>query len=125
MVYEPLQALNPTVDDITVKSSNWLASRIMPGKGNDFITSPSGFGAMSIGKDDVKQNGMIMIVNSNTVTTISNEAMPSIEWGGAWTTSRTFLLGHCSATKGLVAPLNTFNAGYRYRMGWRPKKDVN
>lgn len=125
MEYKPLQTMNPTQDDVSVKSSNWLMSRIMPGKGNGFITSPSGSGALSIGENDAKLSGMVMIADSSTVTTITNEAMPSIEWKGAWLASAYFLLGHCSATKGLAAPLNTFNAGYRYKRGWRPKKDAN
>ena len=41
MEYKPLKTMNPTLDDVTVKSSEWLAARgIMPGKGNELISIP-------------------------------------------------------------------------------------
>jgi hypothetical protein len=127
MEYKQLVRNNPTDENLTKDSSIWLASRIMPGKGNKLISFPhflviNNAGARTCLNSDLMINGMIGMADNETFSTIS---AASLVWKGCWTVNNQTVIGHCTNAKGLVSPFNAFNVGYRYKRGWRPSKNVN
>ena len=124
MEYRLLVRHNPTDENLTKDSSVWLASRIMPGKGNDKI-SFSHFleinetGMRTADFDDLKINGLIAMNDDEKLINVQPSAS-SLVFNGLWTINNQPVIGHATVTKGLVAPFNTFNMGYRYKRGWRP-----
>jgi len=129
MEYKPLKTLNPTDEDLTIKSSIWLCSRLMPGKGNNRISFPhftviNNTGMRTAEFSDFMMTGLIGMANNETLVNLLS-SVSSLVFNGIWTINNQPVIGHATNTKGLVAPFNTFNMGYRYKKGWRPLKDVN
>jgi len=127
MEYNKQRTMNPTDDDLTIKSSIWLASRIMPGKGNKKISFThfkviNDTGARTADFADFNFTGMAAINNNENIVM---QEPTNLIYKGCWTVFDFAVIGHSIATKGLVTPFNTFNVGYRYKRGWRAQKDVN
>ena len=121
MEYKPLVTMNPSDEDLTINSSVWLASRLMPGKGNEKVSFPhfkliNDAGMRTVDNDDL-QDGLIGMDDDEQIIDLTDEA-ESLEFKGCWTINEQTIIGHCD--NGLVAPFNTFNMGYRYKLGWRP-----
>jgi hypothetical protein len=126
MEYAPLKTINPTDIDLTVNSSIWLAGRIMPGKGNGKISFPhykviNEAGARTAELSDLNMAGMIGMNDGEELVNLQASA-GSLVWRGCWMVNEQAVIGHATAAQGLVAPFNTFNAGYRYKRGWRPSR---
>jgi len=126
MEYKLLIRNNPTDENLTKDSSIWLSSRIMPSKGNSLISFPhflviDDTGARTCSNSDLLIDGMIGMADNETFATMSASLLV---WRGCWAVNNQCIIGHCTNTKGLVSPFNTFNVGYRYKRGWRPTKNV-
>ena len=136
MEYKPLQTMNPTDEDLTLNSSVWLASRLMPGKGHDRVSFPDSkithnAAMRTCSHSDLQFNG-IAIFEEETETIGGQDAIVlNMFWNGIWRglvsrigfiTDEFTIIGHCTNAHGLVAPMNTFNVGYQYRRGWRPSR---
>jgi hypothetical protein len=124
MEYKPLKTMNPSDTDLTVNSSIWLASRIMPGKGNGKISFThyriiNNAGARTAELSDLCLGGMIAMDDDEGFIDLEASA-GALAWNGCWTVNGLPVIGHADAALGLVAPFNTFNAGYRYKRSWRP-----
>jgi hypothetical protein len=132
MNYNPLKTINPFDTDLTVNSSLWLASRIMPGKGYGKISFThykiiNDTGARTAELSDFKitelflnhVQGLIGITNAESLIDLQ-PSISSLSWKGCWTVNEQAIIGHATAAQGLVAPFNSFNVGYRYKRGWRP-----
>jgi len=126
MEYSPLKTFNPSIDDVTIKSSIWLSSRLMPAKGHTKISFPHfrivGNTAMRTGDfSDFNTAALLGINDSNSVINFESSA-GSLAWKGCWSINSNAVIGRGHATLGLICPLSTFNAGYRYKRGWRPSR---
>ena len=128
MEYNPLKTMNPTDEDLTLNSSVWLTSRLMPGKGNNNKISFPDFrirhnAAMRTVPNFNAFNGLAAMHNDEAIfdaTTYINHY--GLGWAGMWSSNFQPIIGHCTQAQGLIAPMNTFNIGYRYRRGWRPSR---
>ena len=129
MEYNPLNTVNPTAQDITEKSSVWIASRIMPGKGNSkisfsFINQINNGAAFTCTGNDLYLMGLIGMSAAMSPIVLHNgnpATSASIAYKGVWVgTNDEPVIGVCSSFTGLAAPFNSFNMGYRYKKGWRP-----
>ena len=126
MEYNTLKTMNPTDDDLTIKSSIWLCSRLMPGKGNNKISFPhfniiNNTGMRSVDFTDLMITGLIAMNNNETLVNLLS-SVSSLIYTGLWSINNQPVIGHATIAKGLTAPFNTFNMGYRYKRGWRPVK---
>ena len=125
MTYSPLRTINPSAADVTVNSSLWLASRLMPGKGNALCSFPhyrniGNAGMRTCANNDLTTAALLGMSDSQTIVNLENSA-GSLAWRGLWTISSQTVIGRGHAA-GLVCPLNSYNVGYRYKRGWRPAK---
>ena len=128
MEYKPLKTMNPADTDLTLNSSIWLASRLMPGKGTSTDSSivcvpdfnvTNGQSMRTCENNDLMSDNLLGIQTSdNTIVNYEGNAS-SIVWRGCWVSGTSPLIGRGSAY-GLICPFNTFNVGYRYKKGWRP-----
>ena len=59
------------------------------------------------------------MVSTSALRTVTALQISGLAWTGCWTVAN----GTQAAIgrTGLVAPLDSFNAGYRYRNNWRPR----
>jgi len=139
MEYKPLVQFNPANTDLTQGSSQWLASRLMPGKGtatdNSLICVPdfkitNGTAMRTCANGDVKTSTILGIdPSTNTVANCESSAR-LFAWRGCWVSGNSSLvsensplIGRGHAAVGLICPFNTFNAGYQYKKnGWRPSR---
>jgi hypothetical protein len=127
MEYAPLKTMNPSLDDITINSSAWLSARgIMPGKGNENVSVPhfliqNSASARTVNFSDLYLDGLLGLDSSQTIINLSG-SVGSLTWNGCWAINNQVIIGHCTIQKGIVAPFNTFNMGYRYKLGWRPNR---
>ena len=124
MEYYPLKTINPGYEDITVKSSIWLCSRLMPGRGNELVSFPHfrnirNTGMRSALLTELRLAGLIGLTDNGTLVNLL-AGVPSLIYRGLWTINELPIVGQATIANGLVAPFNTFNMGYRYRRGWRP-----
>ena len=124
MEYKPLTRNNPTDVNLTTDSSVWLASRIMPGKGNDKISFThyriiNNTGARTADFEDLKINGLICIDDNEKLIDCSL-LTEDLVWKGCWTINEKAVIGYATETEGLVSPFNTFNIGNQYKKGWKP-----
>ena len=129
MVYNPLRTMNPSDEDLTIKSSIWLCSRLMPGKGNNKISFPNfmqinNTGMRTAELADLMLTGLIAMNNSEALINLLS-SVSELVFNGLWAINNQPVIGHATAAKGLVAPFNTFNMGYRYKKGFRVTKDVS
>ena len=129
MLYRLPVRINPTLDDVTAGSSAWIASRIRPGRGVLGVSLSHhrivGNAAARIATTGPATAGLMCVtVANNTFRNATLAEIQRLEWNGIWTiASQTqAAVGHNMPALGLVAPLNTFNMGYRYRRGWRPQR---
>jgi hypothetical protein len=126
MEYNPLVTLNPTDKDLTLNSSKWIASRIAPGKGNELISFAdnkiqNNAVARTCLNSDLLTTALLGMNNADNIVNLESYAT-SLLWQGIWIINNQPVIGRCHSNYGLVAPLNTFNAGYRYKKGWRPSR---
>ena len=124
MQYNPLTTLNPTQEDVTRNSSIWLASRISPAKGDELCCFPDNkvlndAAARTVSNDSLRTTALLGMNNAQNIINLESQA-GSLLWQGCWVINGQPVIGRGHATHGLVAALNTFNAGLRYRRGWRP-----
>ena len=132
MEYNLLVRNNPTGANLTQGSSQWLASRIMPGKGTStdisLICIPDfnvtdGAAMRTCANGDVKIAALLGINPSNNTIVNYESNASSIVWRGCWVSGNSPLIGRGHATLGLICPFNTFNVGYRYsKRNWRPNR---
>jgi len=126
MIYKPLRTINPSDIDVTERSSAWLAARgLMPARGREGNCFPhhlieDGAAMRTCPDSSLSKNGLV-ILNGNGDAAVSN-AIGSLKWRGCWTIDERPVIGHCTAGGYLRAPFSSFNVGYRYRQGWKPKK---
>ena len=129
MEYKQLVRNNPTDENLTKDSSIWLASRIMPGRGNNKISFPhfliiNNTGMRTADFSDFDITGLIGMNNNEKLINLSSSVLLLV-FNGIWTINNQPVIGYSTITNGLVIPFNTHNIGYRYKKGWRPTKDVN
>ena len=132
MQYNVLVRNNPTGTNLTQASSQWLASRLMPGKGTSTDTSlicvPSftvtnGIAMRTCENGDVKTAALLGINSSANTAGNYESSAGSIVWRGCWMSGNNPLIGRGHASLGLTCPFNTFNVGYRYKKrNWRPNR---
>ena len=126
MKYNPLKTMNPTDEDLTLNSSVWLASRLMPGRGHNRVSFPhfkiiNNAAMRTCFNSTLMTTGLLAMTGAETVANLQASA-GSMVWRGCWGINEQPVIGHCTQAQGLAAPINTFNAGYRYRRGWRPRR---
>ena len=126
MEYKLLRRINPTDEDLTAASSIWLASRIMPGKGNTLVSFPHfriiNNAAARTGAFSSFNTAALLAMNDNAAIVNVESAARNIVWRGCWVEGNRTVIGRGHASLGLICPLNTFNVGYRYRRGWRANR---
>lgn len=132
MEYEPLVQFNPTEENITGDSSVWLAARgLMPSRVGNNVACPhfqmyDDMAMRTIQNDELlypiaNGQGLIGLTNGGAGILSDQESnYADLEWSGIWQVNGEASLG-CADNSGLIAPFNTFNAGYRYKDGWRPQ----
>jgi len=123
MEYNPLVTLNPNDNDLTVKSSVWIASRISPSKGKNLISFPDNkitgnASAYTCLNNDLLVTALLGMNNNKNIINLDNN-ISSLLYKGIWTINNQPVIGRCHATYGITAPFNLFNVGYRYKKGWR------
>jgi hypothetical protein len=120
MLYEPLKTMNPSQEDVTIKSSKWLAVRgIMPGKGKAGVSFPDFMnGVKTCPVSDLTTAALLSISSSNVVTNIESSA-GSMIWNGCWMYNNVSVICRGGAAGG-ITPINKFNVGQQYKKGWRP-----
>jgi len=126
MNYEKLKTINPSIEDVTIKSSIWLASRLMPAKGHELISFPHfrtiNKTAMRICNfSDLNINGLLGMNDSEAIINLESSAS-NLVWNGCWAISNQTIIGRGHSSFGLVCPFNTFNVGIKYKNGWRPSR---
>jgi len=126
MQYNPLAILNPTQEDVTRNSSIWLASRIAPAKGDELCCFPDNkildnAAARTISNSSLRTAALLGMNNSQNIINVESLAA-SLLWQGCWAINNQPVIGMGHAAHGLVAALNTYNVGLRYRRGWRPAR---
>ena len=124
MEYNPLATLNPTQEDVTRNSSIWLASRIAPAKGDELCCFSdnkvlNNASARTIDNSALRIAALLGMNNSQNIINLESQAA-SLVWQGCWIINNQPVIGRGHAAHGLVAALNTYNIGLRYRRGWRP-----
>ena len=124
MDYAPLQRINPSQIDVTVNSSIWFCSRLKPGKGNSLISFPhyrqiNNRGMRTCNNADLMIGGLLGMNDNEQIINLESSA-GSLSWKGLWTINNQPIIGRGHSTAGLVCPMNTHNAGRRYKLGWRP-----
>jgi len=124
MQYNPLTTLNPAQEDVTRNSSIWLASRISPAKGDELCCFPDNkvlndAAARTVSNDSLRTTALLGMDNSQNIINLESQAA-SLVWQGCWIINNQPVIGRGHAAHGLVAALNTYNIGLRYRRGWRP-----
>jgi len=119
---------NPNDDHLTEGASKWIASRIMPGKGNagnsfvwHRISDLGGFAHTFTTSDMTDFTGTAGYDNGDGVFGF-DDLDEDLEWTGYWSRYGEPMIGHAVSGLGIVAPFNSFNAGYRYKGGWRPNR---
>jgi len=125
MTNEPLRRMNPTDDDLTRASSIWTASRAAVGRGSASASFPhfrivGDAAARTIENGDLRTSALLAVDDAGAVVNREAQAA-SMAWRGLWASGNDAALGRGHATHGLTCPLNTFNAGHRYRNNWRPQ----
>jgi len=133
MDYEKPTTFNPSIEDVTVKSSIWLASRLMPAKGHEKISFPhfrivNNTGMRTADFTDLNIDALLGINDSEAVVDFESSTA-SLTWRGCWTINNNSIIGRGHNSFNLVCPFNTFNVGYRYKKptaqnpnGWRPSR---
>jgi len=126
MEYAPLRAINPSDADLTTRSSAWLASRLMPGRGPEGICVPhfravNNAAMRTCENADCMAGALLAIGDGEAIKDVESMA-GDLAWRGLWAVGNLAVIGRGHSVLGLVAPFSTFNMGYRYRMGWRPRR---
>jgi len=140
MEYSPLKTLNPSDEDLTIKSSHWIRSRLMPGRGFAGVSFPTIqhndqellMVTSELSSLNVAPGLYVFVIVSagiGGIFPVPQANIPTMQWNGLWVSSPTAgmppnspIIGGCIPSGGLVTPFNTFNIGYRYRRGWRPSR---
>jgi hypothetical protein len=121
MLYESLKTMNPSQEDVTIKSSKWLAARgIMPGKGKAGVSFPDFInGVKTCPISDLTADALLSVLTAfNVIIGIESNA-GSIVWKGCWTYNSLPVICRGGAA-GAITPINKFNVGQQYKKGWRP-----
>ena len=126
MKYNPLKTMNPTDEDLTLNSSVWFASRLMPGRGHNRVSFPHfrilyNAAMRTCFNSALITTGLLAMTDAEAIANLQASA-GAMDWRGCWGINEQPVIGHCTQAQGLAAPMNTFYAGYRYRRGWRPQR---
>jgi len=132
MIYALPNRMNPSMTDVTVGSSTWLASRVRPGRNaagvsftHHLVTNGAAARVSPLSDFTGIGSGLaVCVAITNAIRAANVTETNGLEWTGCWTTGGGLIaIGHAEPAHGLVAPFNTFNIGYRYRnRGWRPSR---
>lgn len=129
MEYKQLIRNNPTDENLTKDHSIWLASRIMPGKGNDFCSfchyQIINNAATWICENSDLMNDALLGMNSMGEIINMENNVDLLIWNGCWTINDQPVIGRGNINRGLTTPLNTHNVGRKYKENWRAIKDAS
>jgi len=124
MEYNTLKTINPTLDDVTLNSSIWLCSRLMPALGHENVSFPhyriiNNNAMRTADFTDLQITALLGMDDNETIVNLESGA-GSLSYNGCWTVNNNTVIGRGHSSYGLICPFNTYNVGYRYKRNWRP-----